>query len=109
MQPWPTRVVEEANLFNPAFCATLLAKSAEEFAKKGNRPLPFAIAFLILPIVLHSGTRAALPGSTVTSLLSWVQDNRDQLVDFAQRVGRLQPITREALLFGAQHETLTLM
>lgn len=108
MQPWSARVVEEANLFNPAFCATLLAKAADDFAKKANRPLPFALAFLILPIVLHRGTRSALPGSTVTSLLPWVQDNREQLVDFAQRVQSLQPFTREALLFGVQHQTLML-
>ncbi len=108
MLPWPARVVEEANLFNPAFCATLLAKAAEEFAKKGAHPLPFALSFLILPIVLHYGTRSALPGSTVTSLLPWIQDNRQQMVDFSQRVQRLRPITREALLFGIQHQTLTL-
>lgn len=108
MQPWSARVVEEANLFNPAFCATLLAKAADDFAKKANRPLPFALAFLILPIVLHHGTRAALPRSTVTSLLPWVQDNREQLVDFAQRVQSLHPFTREALLFGVQHQTLLL-
>ena len=108
MQPWSARVVEEANLFNPAFCATLLAKAADDFAKKANRPLPFALTFLVLPIVLHRGTRSALPGSTVTSLLPWVQDNREQIVDFAQRVQSLQPITREALLFGVQHQTLLL-
>jgi hypothetical protein len=108
MQPWSNRVVEEANLFNPAFCATLLAKSADEFSKKANRPLPFALAFLVLPIVLHRGTRLALPGSTITSLLPWMQDNRDQLVDFAVRVQRLRSITREAVLFGVQHETLAL-
>lgn len=108
MQPWQARVVEEANLFNPAFCATLLAKAADEFSKKGARPLPFALVFLMLPIVLHHGTRSALPGSTVTSLLSWIQDNRDQLVNFAERVQRLRPITREALLFGVQHQTLIL-
>ena len=100
MQPWQARVVEEANLFNPAFCVTLLAKAADEFSKKGARPLPFALVFLTLPIVLHHGTRSALPASTVTSLLSWIQDNRDQLVNFAERVQGLRPITREALLFG---------
>ncbi len=108
MQPWSARVVEEANLFNPAFCATLLAKAADDFARKANRPLPFALAFLILPIILHHGTRSALPGSTVTSLLPWVQDNREQLVEFAQRVRSLYPFTREALLFGIQHQTLML-
>ena len=108
MHPWSTRVVEEANLFNPAFCATLLAKTADEYHKKTQRPLPFALTFLVLPIVLHRATRIALPGSTVTSLLPWIQDNREHLVDFALRVRRLRDITREALLFGTQHETLEL-
>lgn len=108
MQPWSNRVIEEANLFNPAFCAILLAKAAEDFAKKAHRPLPFALAFIILPIVLHYGTRSALPGSTITSLLPWVQGNRAQLVDFATRVARLRAITREALLFGLQYQTLAL-
>jgi Family of unknown function (DUF6521) len=106
MQPWTNRVIEEANLFNPAFCATLIAKAADEYQKKVQSPLPFPIAFLLLPITLHRGTRDALPGSTITSLLSWIQDNRDQLVDFTIRVQRLRGITREALLFGMQHETL---
>lgn len=96
MQLWSKRVVEEANLFNPAFCAVLLAKSAEEFMKKTRQPFPFAFAFLVLPVVLHRGTREALPSSTVTSLLPWVQEHREQLVDFAGRVRSLRAITREA-------------
>jgi hypothetical protein len=108
MQTWPSRVVEEANLFNPAFCTSLIAKAAEEFNKKANRGLPFALGFVILPIVLHHGTRAALPSTTVTSLLPWIQDNREQLVDFSVRVQRLRGIVKEAVLFGLQHETLIL-
>jgi Family of unknown function (DUF6521) len=108
MQPWDQRAVEEANLFNPAFCAMLLAKTADEFVKKAHRPLPFALAFLILPIVLHQSTRAALPISTVTSLLPWIQDHGQQLVDFSVRVKRLVPITREAIVFGIACQTLGL-
>jgi hypothetical protein len=106
MQVWAKRVVEEANLFNPAFCAVLLAKASEEFAKKTQKPLPFALAFLILPIVLHRGTRSALPSSTITSLLPWIQEHREELVNFAGRVQSLRAITREAILFGMQSETL---
>jgi hypothetical protein len=108
MGPWTGRVVEEANLFNPAFCTTLLAKAADDFNKKAKRAFPFALSFLTLPIVLHYGTRRALPASTVTSLLPWIQDNREQLVDFSTRVLQLREITREAMLFGLQHETLLL-
>lgn len=108
MQGWSHRAVEEANLFNPAFCTVLLVKAAEEFTKKTQQPFPFALAFLVLPIVLHRGTRTALPGSTVTSLLPWIQENREQLVNFAGRVQSLRGITKEAILFGIQHETLAI-
>lgn len=108
MQPWPSRVVEEANLFNPAFCTTLIAKTVDEHRKKVDRPLPFSLCFIVLPIILHQGTRSALPGTIMTSMLSWVQDHRNQLVGFAQRVERIRPITRETLLFGLQHQVLSL-
>jgi len=108
MHPWPKRAPEEANLFNPAFCATLLTKTAGEFNAKTQRALPFALGFLVLPVVLHQSTRAALPASTVTSLLPWIQEHREQLVDFSIRVQRLRDITREAILFGLQHDMLAI-
>ena len=108
MQPWSNRVTEEAHLFNPAFCGVLIAQMSDDYAKKTHRSMPFPLAFLSLPIVLHRATRQALPGSTVTSLLPWIQDHREQLVDFATRVQRLRDVTREAVLFAAQHEFLAI-
>lgn len=108
MKQWTDRAMEEANLFNPAFCSTLLAQAAQEHDRKVKRQMPFAIAVLVLPIVLHRGTREALPHSTVSSLLPWIQDNRTQVVDFARRVNRLLPITREAIQFGVSHKILAL-
>jgi hypothetical protein len=108
MLTWSERAVEEANLFNPAFCATLLAEATDNFTKKANRQFPFALSFLVLPIVLHQGTREELPLSTITSLLPWIQNNRAQLVEFPVRVMRLREITRESILFAVQHGTLTL-
>ena len=108
MQSWSNRVLEEANLFNPAFCAVLLAEASKDFNNKASRPLPFALAFLVLPIILHRSTREALPASTVTSLLPWIQENREHLVDFSTRVQRLKTIGREAILFGVQTQSLSL-
>src|ERR1700761_8999669 len=108
MQAWTNRAVEEANLFNPAFCAALVTKASEDFAKKSAHPLPFALAFLVLPVILHRATREALPGSTVTALLPWIQENRVHLVDFALRVRRLTGIGREAILFAIQQQALSL-
>ena len=108
MQSWRLRAIEEANLFNPAFCAMLLARAADDFTKKAKRALPFPLAFLVLPVVLHRETRQALPHSTITSVLPWVQNNREHLVEFSSRVTQIRDITREALIFGVQHEVLSL-
>jgi hypothetical protein len=62
----------------------------------------------VLPIVLHQGTRSALPTTTITALLPWVQEHREQLVDFALHVRRLRAVTQEAIVFGLQHSTLAL-
>ena len=105
---WSSRVVEEANLFNPAFCATILAVAAKDYAKKGGGPLPFALAFLILPIVLHDKTRGELPHSTVTTLLPWLQGHKQVLVGFSERVAGLRPATQEAVMFGIRYGALTL-
>lgn len=108
MRLWTERVVEEKNLFNPAFGAMLMAETINDFQKKTNKPLPFAVAFLILPIVLHEATRASLPKSTLTALLPWIQENREHLVGFADRVQNLREITREAILFGLQNDILAM-
>ncbi|SUQ57180.1 Uncharacterised protein [Raoultella terrigena] len=108
MQPWFSRPIEESYLFNPAFCVLLIAKTSSEFTKKTGCPLPFALSFMILPIVLHQKTRKALPATTVTSLMAWSQDNRETMVNFPDRVRRLNAITRESILFGAGQGALCL-
>lgn len=106
MRDWDHRVIEVAYLFNPAFGATLIAEAVEDYNDKATHALPFAAAFLILPIVLHENTRRALPRSTITALLPWVQDHRENLVGFAERVQQLEKMTRESVLFGLQTQVL---
>lgn len=108
MRRWTERVIEERHLFNSAFGAMLIAETVHDYQKKTNTALPFAVAFLVLPIVLHETTRNALPKSTLTALLPWVQENREQIVGFADRVQNLREISREAVLFALQNEILGL-
>jgi hypothetical protein len=106
MRDWSDRVVEEANLLNPAFGAVLLAEAVDHYDDKAHHGLPFALAFLVLPIVLHENTRRSLPKTTLTALLPWVQEHRESMVGFSERVRQLQAVSREALLFGLQTEIL---
>jgi hypothetical protein len=107
MLPWSQRPLE-ANLFNPAYCALLLRQAVDGYQKTALRGLDYAAAFLVLPVVLHQATRALLPGTVATKLHFWAQRHHEVRIGFAQRMQELVPITKEALLFGLQHEALRL-
>ena len=108
MLPWKQRPFEFANLLNPAFCSLLLFDSIYEYYRKKELGMPFALSFLILPTVLHKQTRDALPKSTIALLHPWFQNNGQVRVGFAQRVSKLTPYTREAIIFGMQSHMLDL-
>jgi hypothetical protein len=88
-----------AHLLNPSFCGLLLRAVVAEYVRESKEGLPFALAFLVLPVVLHKATRDALPTSVATSLLGWLQDHPEARVGFAERTRSLVPFTQEALRF----------
>jgi hypothetical protein len=106
MKQWTHRPREEANLLNPAFCCTALASSIVSYMSVDVEGMPYPLAFMILPIVLHKATREALPQNIRTSLAAWIQDNASMRVLFSERVMSLKPHTREAVLFGLLHDWL---
>jgi len=103
---WDARPREEANLFNPAFCAALQHEFVKEFQKAKGQAVPYALLFCALPIALHGKTRRALPGSTLTSLYSWRERNPEALVGFAERARSLLPVAQEALRFAIDRSAL---
>jgi hypothetical protein len=108
MTEWLRRSPEEAALFNPAFCAVLLECCAGDYIGEAERPLPFVLTFLALPIVLHKPTREALPAKKSSSLTTWMEHHPSVRVGFSERVKALSPVVREAMLFGVQHGRLAL-
>jgi len=62
---------------------------------------------VVLPLVLHPPTLAVLPGRANTTFATWSADNEALLAELSERLLRLRPISREALLFLAQHRALT--
>ena len=86
----------------------LLRQAADGYQKTALRGLEYAAAFRMLPVVLHQATRDLLPGSIATKLHFWAQRHHEVRIGFAQRMQELVPITKEALLFGLQHEALQL-
>lgn len=103
MKPWKERPIEIANLFNPAFCSSILNASVLGYNKVNNKDMPLPILFMILPIILHDPTRNALPNRVTKSLATWIKENNSIRILFYQRVLSLKPFTEEALMFSILH------
>lgn len=98
---------ETSTLFNPAFCALLLNKARAAYEAKAGETMPITFAFLILPSALHKPTRDALPGTSGSSMWSWLRSNPVILMDFSNRVRTFRPFTGTAIAYGLQHTVLT--
>jgi hypothetical protein len=105
----PHRPIEATTLLNPAFCGLLLNQSVQNFdTASSHRGMPFALLFLVLPLILHRPTRDKLPRSVRTKMHSWLQENPELRIGVAGRVREMIGITREALIFSAQHGVLSI-
>lgn len=100
MLPWEKRPTEVANLFNPAFCTLLLRDAIVAYQKEKKEGMPYALSFLILPLVLSKSTRQALPRSTATKQHAWLQNHPEIRVDFARKLRDLAPYVKESIMFG---------
>jgi hypothetical protein len=106
VRPWSERPAELANLLNPAFAGLLLYSAAKSYQEQAGHGMPMALTALVLPFVLHKGTRESLPRDTRTTLLAWLEAHQDILMDFAPKVRSVLPYTREAILFLTIREAL---
>ena len=106
--PWAERPVEEARIFNPAFCGELISHTVREYQRTRQAALNMVTAFLVLPLTLHSPTRKALPGRANTAFAGWVAEHAALLAELPERARRLRPISREALMFAVRHQLLVI-
>ena len=102
MTPWQERPIEERNLFNPAFCALILAAALREHEKESRAPMPYSLTLLVLPLALHMEMRAFLLSNNSTSLLILLERRPDLLVHFAERARGLVAHAMEAFALLAK-------
>lgn len=108
MKTWEARPKDEAYLLNPAFCCAILTAAFCGYADVKEEGVPFPLAFMFLPIVLHKATRDKLPPNTRTSMPAWLQENSDARVLFYERLMSLKPHTKEAVQFGMSVDWIVL-
>lgn len=105
---WTDQPLEEARLLNPAFVGTLLWACATGHAEEG-RCLPYPLAFVAMPIVLHRATRTLLPRDTRTSMPAWLVTHPRALVGFSARAKALIPATKRGLIMAASNDLLAMV
>lgn len=95
-------------LFNPAFVAVLLGKASRGHLEESDTPLPFALAFLIAPLVLHAPTRTALPRRVNARLGTWAENHPLVRSELRLRAPGLTSVTPRAIRLGLRTEVLKL-
>ncbi|WP_428992232.1 three component ABC system middle component [Pseudoxanthomonas suwonensis] len=102
--PWRDQATEQARILNPAFVGALVAEAARgyETESPGAHPLPYALAFVAVPVVLHKPTRDTLPERTSTTLAAWIADHPAAQVGFPERARALAPLVKDAILFASR-------
>jgi hypothetical protein len=107
MRGWAGRPPEAAALLNPALLAIISAAAASQYERESGEAMPWPLAFLVAPLVLHRGTREALPKTTRTHLSAWITNNPVIRAGFPQRAQSLTGLVREGLRFGMAHGALS--
>lgn len=98
---WSKRPIEVAHLLNPAFCSVILCESIYSYQESSDTYMPYSLAFLILPMVLHKPTRDILPNTIATKFHTWVHRYGTVRIGFELRAKNMVPYTKEGLIFSA--------
>lgn len=97
-----------AELLNPALLTAIIASAALEYERKAEEPMPFALAFVTAPLVLHPATRDALPTRVDSHLTRWAIENPAIVEGFGARALALVTPVREGLRLGLRTGALSL-
>jgi hypothetical protein len=108
MSPQGGRPAERDALYNPAFIALILARAAAEHERRTGDGLPFALAFLVAPIVLHGPTRRELPKQARSKMALWLEEHPVQRAGLGRRAASLVPPVRAGIRYGLRSRTLIL-
>ena len=106
MRDWLSRPFEERNLFNPAFCAVVLAAAIREYERVSGKPMPYSLTLLVLPICLHLASREQILENKRLSVLRVFALRPDLLVDFAERARALVQYATEAFALLASKDCI---
>lgn len=97
---------ETLRLLNPAFLATVIGHAADGYVEHRDQGLPFAMAFIIPPLVLHKDTRVVLPKMITSKLPDWALKNSAELAFLPDHTRELQAAVRSAIVIGVHFDII---
>jgi hypothetical protein len=106
MTEWLARSGVPAAMLNPALLACLEAAAASGYERETDTAMPWPLCFVVAPMVLHRGTREALPGRMTSHLGAWVSGNPVLRAGLPLRARALTGPVREGLRFGLRYGLL---
>jgi hypothetical protein len=99
---------EVAALFNPAFIALLLVRSARTYHREAEESLPLIYAPIITTISLYPEARSTLSMNVTTKFAAWIDRSAHMQPSLSAKIVDMVPIVNEAILFALLHNVLLL-
>ncbi|MFE4265415.1 three component ABC system middle component [Streptomyces sp. NPDC056883] len=93
---------EERALYNPAFTALLCIRAVQGHEKAYKTPCPLPVAVTASIMALQPAVRHALPATTGTGLMGWLEANQHVRVEMSRNATALAAVVRPGLLFALQ-------
>ena len=109
LSPWEVRSPSIAAMLNPPLVSLLLSAAAWNHQRASNVGLPFEYSFLVVPLVLHKGTRRELPANTNSHITKWIAERPVIQAGFPLRAKSLAPFVREGTRHGLRVGQLRLV
>lgn len=108
MTLWQDRSPVPRAMLNPALLAAVLASAAIGYSREVKAPIPYALGFIVAPLVLHEGTREALPSTLRSHMPVWVSRQPVLMAGLPARAKSLKEPVREGIRFGMRQGILHL-
>ncbi|SEQ97829.1 three component ABC system middle component [Streptomyces radiopugnans] len=97
---------EERALYNSAFTGLVTARAVQGHQDHYRRRCPVAVAVLSAVMALQPSIRHALPNTTRSGLIRWLEENRAVKVAMADNATALSAVVRPGLLLALQTQML---
>lgn len=97
---------EERALYNPAFTGVLCIRAVHGYDKEYAAACPLSVAVTASVMALQPAIRAALPATTGTGLMRWLEANAHVRVEMSRNAALLAAVVKPGLLFALQSRVL---